>query len=147
MLPSLCEEMETSTLLGPLKSANQNYWSSGLALLRDPTEKVSSSPHLEMETDPVFEMLCFLVILNCRRWTKFVNPTILNNVNIFQYCIHLCLHWTVLKSKIKNIDILELHADNQSLWSIDRTSWSFCIPYNIMYSVLFSIWETDTNML
>jgi hypothetical protein len=29
--------------------------------LRDPTEQVSPSPHLRMETDPVSEPLCFLI--------------------------------------------------------------------------------------
>jgi hypothetical protein len=39
----------TPTILGPLERANLNHWT----ILRDPTEYVSFSLRLRMETDPV----------------------------------------------------------------------------------------------
>jgi hypothetical protein len=46
--------------------------------LRDPNEKVSPSPHMRTETDPVSETLCFLIIQNSGRWTKSRNTIILS---------------------------------------------------------------------
>jgi hypothetical protein len=52
--------MKTPTLFGSLERASD----SGYLFRRDPTEYMSPSPYLKMETDPVSETWCFIVTLN-----------------------------------------------------------------------------------
>jgi hypothetical protein len=56
MFPSSSEGKETSTLLVPLEIAILNHCTP------EEPNRVSTSPHLKTETDPVSEALCFLVI-------------------------------------------------------------------------------------
>jgi hypothetical protein len=80
MLPYLGEEMETSTVLGSSKSANQNYWSSGLALSEGPNREGISFPSPGDGIRSSFRDAMFSSYFEFRRWTKSVNPTVLNNV-------------------------------------------------------------------
>jgi hypothetical protein len=50
-------------LLDPIERANLSH-------------SVGISPLLRMDTDPVSETLCYVVLQNTRRWTKSKNPVI-----------------------------------------------------------------------
>jgi hypothetical protein len=54
LFSSSYEVRETPILLAPLERANLNH--------KDQTEYVSAFPYMDIETDPISEMSCFLVI-------------------------------------------------------------------------------------
>jgi hypothetical protein len=56
--PSSGEGTKTFILLGPFQKANFNYWSTDS---KGPNRVDLFLPHLRMETEQIFEMLCFLV--------------------------------------------------------------------------------------
>jgi hypothetical protein len=56
------EGKETPIFLGSFSNTGH--------FLRDPTEKVSESPHLKMKTNPISGKSWFPLIYNSGRWTK-----------------------------------------------------------------------------